>query len=146
MSAEKTLEVPIKGMDCAECTMHVQHAISELPGVESVNVFLTSEKAIVHLDPDLVDVPAIRKAVEGAGYSVPEFGDQATTTSGYANFTRSVLTLLGLVFGAVLFIIVVGEWLGLFETLTARVPFLVGLAIVLVAGFPVFRNVIRVCA
>ncbi|NOH03358.1 MAG: hypothetical protein HND47_16050 [Chloroflexi bacterium] len=23
----QTLEIPISGMDCAECTMHVQHAI-----------------------------------------------------------------------------------------------------------------------
>jgi P-type Cu+ transporter len=143
MSAEKTLEVPIKGMDCAECSLHVQHAIAELPGVESVDVFLTSEKAVVHLDPALVDVPAIRKAVEGAGYSVPEAQDETAPATGYTKFTRSVLTLLGVVFGAVLFVVVVGEWLGLFEALTARVPFLVGLAIVLVAGFPVFRNVIR---
>ncbi|MES0340673.1 MAG: cation transporter, partial [Anaerolineales bacterium] len=42
----KTTEVPIQGMDCAECTRHVQHAISELPGVESVEVYLVSEKAI----------------------------------------------------------------------------------------------------
>jgi len=123
--------------------MHVQHAIAALPGVESVDVFLTSEKAVVHLDPALVDVPAIRKAVEGAGYSLPEAQDEAAPTSGYGNFTRSVLTFLGVVFGAVLFVVVVGEWLGLFEALTARVPFLVGLAIVLVAGFPVFRSVIR---
>ena len=42
-----------------------------------------------------------------------------------------------------LFVVVVGEWLGLFETLTARVPWPVGLAAVLVAGYPVFRNVVR---
>jgi len=47
------------------------------------------------------------------------------------------------VFGAVLFIVVAGEWLGLFEEITGRVPWPVGLAIVLVGGFPVFRNVVR---
>ncbi|HKZ03035.1 MAG TPA: heavy metal-associated domain-containing protein, partial [Pyrinomonadaceae bacterium] len=67
----QTLEISVGGMDCAECTEHVQHAIAALPGVESVNVFLASEKAVVRLDPARVDVPAIRKAVEGAGYSVP---------------------------------------------------------------------------
>ena len=30
MTNLQTLEVPIKGMDCAECTRHVQHAISQL--------------------------------------------------------------------------------------------------------------------
>jgi Cd2+/Zn2+-exporting ATPase/Cu+-exporting ATPase len=50
---------------------------------------------------------------------------------------------LGIVFGAVLFIVVVGEWLGLFEALTDRVPFPIGVAIVLAFGYPVFRNVIQ---
>ncbi len=32
MAKSHTLEVPIKGMDCAECTQHVQHAIAMVPG------------------------------------------------------------------------------------------------------------------
>src|SRR5882724_9368245 len=73
MAKSQTLEVPVKGMDCAECTQHVQHAIAKLPGVESVNVLLASEKAIIQLDPTKVDLPAIREAVASAGnYVVPE--------------------------------------------------------------------------
>ncbi|MBF8283480.1 MAG: copA [Anaerolineales bacterium] len=146
MVNQQTLEVPVRGMDCAECTEHVRHAIAALPGVESVNVFLASEKAVIQLDPARVDVPAIRKAVEGAGYSVPaEAGTavQLLSQPTLAEFTNRILTLFGLVFGAVLFVVVIGEWLGLFETLTARVPWPVGLAAVLVAGYPVFRNVVR---
>lgn len=48
-----------------------------------------------------------------------------------------------MLFGAILFIVVVGEWLGVFERLTERVPWPVGLAIVLLGGWPVFLNVIR---
>src|SRR6266702_7606534 len=65
------LEIPVRGMDCAECTMHVQHALAALPGVEDVHVLLSSEKAVLQVDPALVDLPTIRKAVEGAGYTVP---------------------------------------------------------------------------
>ena len=73
MANLQNLEVPIKGMDCAECTQHVQHAISKLDGVKSVDVLLATEKAIVKLDPDKVDMPAIRRAVASTGdYSVPE--------------------------------------------------------------------------
>ena len=73
MANLQTLEVPIKGMDCAECTQHVQHAISKLDGVKSVNVLLGTEKAIIQLDSNKVDMSAIRKAVASAGdYSVPE--------------------------------------------------------------------------
>ena len=52
---------------CAEYTEHVQHAIQKLSGVESVNVLLASEKAIIRPDPDKVDMLAIRKAVASVG-------------------------------------------------------------------------------
>src|SRR5574341_1042123 len=148
MANHETLEIPIQGMDCVECTLHVKHAIAALPGVDSVEVFLASEKAVVSLDPQIADLPAIRKAVAGAGYSVPEAEspESAKNTekpAGMQDFSRMVLTLLGIVFGLVLFVVVVGEWLGLFEAVTQRVPLPVGIIIVAVAGYPVFRNVAR---
>ena len=36
MAQAHTIEVPIAGMDCTECTQHVQAAIGALPGVETV--------------------------------------------------------------------------------------------------------------
>jgi len=143
MSGMKTLEVSVAGMDCAECTLHVQHAIAALPGVESVNVFLASEKAAIRLDPTLVNLPIIRKAVEGAGYSVPDTTPHQVASSPIGDFTRPILTLFGVVFGVVLFIVVIGEWFGLFEQITDRVPWPIGVAIVLIGGYPIFRNVIR---
>ncbi len=59
------------------------------------------------------------------------------------DFTRPVLLLLGVLFGVVLFVVVVGEGLGLFETVTEHLPWYLGLAIVLAGGFPVFRKVFR---
>ena len=44
MSDLKTVEIPVHGMDCTECTQHVQKAIAMLPGVESVTVLLAAEK------------------------------------------------------------------------------------------------------
>jgi Cd2+/Zn2+-exporting ATPase/Cu+-exporting ATPase len=133
-------------MDCAECTMHVQHALADLPGVEDVHVLLSSEKAVLQIDPALVDLVTIRKAVEGAGYSVPE----PQTTKGFESnsrslttFTRPMFTFFGIVFGAVLLIVIVGEWLGLFERVTEWIPWYVGWGLVLLAGAPIFRNVLR---
>ena len=71
MAATKTIEFPVQGMDCAECALHVQHAIEKVPGVASANVLLGAEKAIVRLDANLVDLPTLQRAVEGAGYQVP---------------------------------------------------------------------------
>ena len=49
--ALRTVAFPVKGMDCAECTQHVQHALCTLPGVAEAMVSLSSEKAVVRYDP-----------------------------------------------------------------------------------------------
>jgi len=139
----KTLEVPIKGMDCADCTHHVQQALSKLDGVNSVEVFLASEKAIIDIDPAKLEMPAIRQAVASAGdYSVPDTA-QTSPVPSMADFNRRFGLLLASVFGGVLFIVIAGEWLGLFDILNDIVPFAVGAAIVIFAGWPIYRNVIR---
>ncbi|MDR5693647.1 MAG: cation-translocating P-type ATPase [Armatimonadota bacterium] len=145
MAARRILEVPIEGMDCRECTLHVRRALAELAGVKSVEVFLSSQKAVLEVDPELVDLPAIRRAVEQAGYRVPEGVDSQEPSSRLdaTSFVRSILTLLGMVFGAVLFIVVVGEWLGLLAAVTERIPWPAGFAIVLLGGYPVFWKVLR---
>src|SRR5216683_1951859 len=145
--ARTQLEVPVHGMDCAECTVHVQHALAALPGVDDVRVLLSAEKAILQIDPEHIDMPAIRQAVEGAGYTVPlsfsaREGAQPASRS-LSAFTRPILTLFGLVFGAVLLVVIVGEWLGLFERVTDVVPWYIGWGLVLLAGYPIFWNVIK---
>ena len=96
MADLQTLEVSIQGMDCAECTRHVQHAIAGLPGVQTVEVYLTAEKAVVSLDPERVDMPAIQKAVAGAGYQATEAA-AVEPVSGMTgrSFTRPLMVLLG---------------------------------------------------
>jgi P-type Cu+ transporter len=144
--ARTQLEIPVRGMDCAECTRHVQHALAALPGVGDVRILLSSEKAVLQIDPAQVDLPTICKAVEGAGYSVPETSSEeqaASTTGSLSTFTRPFLTLFGLVFGAVLLVVIVGEWLGLFERVTDWVPWYIGWGLVLLAGYPIFWNVLR---
>lgn len=140
MSSNQVLEIPIQGMDCTECTLHVQKAIAALPGVTQVDVFLASEKAVVRLDLGKVEMPAIRKAVESAGYHVADPAPAAAAGEKPENFSRSALFLLGFLFAAVLFVVIVGEWLGLFETLNQLIPFPIGVAIVVAAGYPVSRK------
>jgi P-type Cu+ transporter len=143
MTLNQTIEVPIKGMDCAECTQHVQHAISRLDGVNSVEVLLATEKAVIRLDPNRVQLADIRKAVAGAGdYSVPETAEVSPIVT-QAEFNRKFNILLVSVFSGVLFIVIAGEWLGLFDALNQLIPFPIGAALVLVVGFPIYRNVIR---
>ena len=143
MQQTQTIEVPIAGMDCAECTQTVQRALTSLHGIEKADVFLSSEKAIIQLDPSLVKMTDIRTVVKNAGYSIPEKTEESTSDSGLGNFSRRIFTVLGLVFGAVILLVVAGEWLGLLDGLTQLIPFPIGVGLVLLGGAPIFLNVIR---
>ena len=143
MANLQTLEIPISGMDCAECTQHVQHAIEKLPGVQSVNVFLGTEKAVVQLDPTQVDVPTIRTAVQGAGYDVPASDSPKVDPVSMGDFNRRLTILLVSVFAIILSVVIFGEGLGLFDFLNDLIPFPLGVVIVIAGGYPVFMNVIR---
>ena len=143
VSRSKTIDVPIEGMDCAECTRHVKHAIEQVSGVDAVEVYLVSEKAVIQHQPGSLDDAAIRKAVASAGYAVPPSQSQDAPIPTPPDYTRSILSLLGILFGVILFIVVVGEWLGLFERISAQIPWPVSLAIVILIGYPAFLNVIR---
>lgn len=143
MADSKTIEIPISGMDCVECTQHVRHAIEKLPGVRSVNVFLGTEKAVVQLDPVQVDMSAIRAAVQGAGYDVPRSDTPQPAPVSLGDFNRRLMILLVSVFVIILSVVIFGEGLRLFDFLNERVPFLIGLALVSAGGYPVFVNVIR---
>jgi Cd2+/Zn2+-exporting ATPase/Cu+-exporting ATPase len=143
MASEHTLEIPIQGMDCAECTRHVQQAIAGVPDVQSVDVLLGAEKAVIRHTGHQPDLQAIKLAVQAAGYAVPDERAGSAAAKTETAFGRPVLVFFGVVFGAILFIVVVGEWLGVFESLTNRLPWPVWLTLVLAGGYPVFRNVLR---
>jgi Cd2+/Zn2+-exporting ATPase/Cu+-exporting ATPase len=142
MTEIETIDVSLPRLDCAEDAKEVERTVGALPGVQAVIVSLAAQKAVIRFDPQRADRSAIEKALAGTSCCAPAArrDDHARPFGG---FTRHVLTLFGIVFGAVLLIVVVGEWLGIFETLTRRVPWPFGLAVVLIGGYPLFRTVIR---
>ncbi len=143
------IELPVVGMDCAHCAQSVQQALAAVPGVVSVDVLLGAEKAILEVAPGFDDRSPLREAVAGAGYTSPVPNSTAPTTNqmddgpSAAAISRRVLTILSIVAAVVLLLVVGGEWLGWLDPLTDRVPFPVGVALVVAFGFPVFRNVVR---
>ncbi len=66
-SPATTQTLGIEGMTCASCVLHVEKALSAVPGVTAVSVNLATESARIESDgrPALA---ALRAAVEGAGY------------------------------------------------------------------------------
>jgi P-type Cu+ transporter len=129
-------------MDCADCARHVQQALVAMPGVAGVEVLLTAEKAIVHLSEPPASLPALRQAVSDAGYSSPVTAEPSPDIP-LAASARTIFTFFGVLFGVVLFVVVIGEWLGLLETITKRLPWPLMLAAILVGGYPIFRNVLQ---
>ncbi len=144
-------------MDCASCAAHVRSALERVDGVDSADVRVAAEKAVVEYDDSRTRFDDLAHAVVSAGYSVaadrlpPGMPDGEDGASGAAaeraaearGFTRRALGVTGLLFGFILVVVVAGEWLGLFDMATERVPFPLGAAIVALVGWPAFRGVIR---
>ena len=79
----ETVDLPITGMSCGSCVRAVEHALSELDGVETVTVNLAAEQARVIYDPNAVDEPAFQRALKAYGYGVkPSRSQTVLTVSG----------------------------------------------------------------
>ncbi|MBX5478244.1 MAG: cation-translocating P-type ATPase, partial [Pyrinomonas methylaliphatogenes] len=135
-NGQRTIELGLSGVDCATCVRRVQESIARLPGVEDVRVAPSARKVIIRFDPKLIDLAAIRKAIERAGYSV---ADLPSTAPALVRRTK----ILVILFSAVLCGIVAGEWFGVWKRVNEFVPFPLGVGVVIVSGLPIFRNVLR---
>ena len=60
----------IGGMSCGGCVASVERAVRALPGIEAVQVDLTSSSAKVAFDAAQIDASQIKHAIEEAGYDV----------------------------------------------------------------------------
>lgn len=69
---EKTRRTILKigGMHCAGCVNSIQRCISDVPGVNKVEVNLATEKATLEFDQTKVKLDSIEKAIEEIGYKV----------------------------------------------------------------------------
>ena len=67
---ELLISLPIKGMTCAACVMHVEHALLDTPGVVSASVNLVTEKAAVGLESEFVPLEELRHSITDAGYDI----------------------------------------------------------------------------
>jgi copper ion binding protein len=67
----ETVTMNVKGMTCGGCVASVTRVLKAVPGVESVDVKLQPGQATVRYDASKVAVPALKDAIERAGYDVP---------------------------------------------------------------------------
>jgi Cu+-exporting ATPase len=141
--AAKTIELNIKGMDCAECVTHVEHAVSALPGVSRAQVFLMTEKGIVEFDPTRVNEQKIIRAIESAGYHANIAGAPIAQQNRVTLLADRVrLAFIGTV-GVLAVAAFVAERTGLLESALNRIPPWLALLAVLAGGAPIFIAAIK---
>ncbi|MBI4881369.1 MAG: copper-translocating P-type ATPase [Planctomycetes bacterium] len=66
----RRVDLPVTGMSCGACVRHVEKALRESKGVESVTVNLATERATVQFDPAVTSLAALAAAVNDAGYAL----------------------------------------------------------------------------
>ncbi len=66
----KQITLPIQGMTCASCVVHVEGGLNEVEGVEKASVNLANERATVQFDPEKTTVDQMVAAVRDVGYDV----------------------------------------------------------------------------
>jgi copper chaperone len=66
----ETVTLKIDGMTCGGCVASVERVLKAVPGVAATKVQLSPGLAEVSFDPAQTGVPALRAAVEAAGYDI----------------------------------------------------------------------------
>ncbi|MCL7422504.1 MAG: sulfite exporter TauE/SafE family protein [Methylobacter sp.] len=64
----KHYELPVTGMQCAECENHIVEAVAELPGIIKAQASFTDETLTLDLDDDIISLKTVCAAVKSAGY------------------------------------------------------------------------------
>ena len=70
MPGEMQLTLPITGMTCANCVATVERNLKKVDGVSQAAVNLSSERATVEYDPNLVTLDDVIQRVRRAGYDI----------------------------------------------------------------------------
>ncbi len=65
-------ELPVKGLSCAACVRRVESAVKALKGVVEASANLALGRVAVEFIPGEVSLAQIKRAIEEAGYEVPE--------------------------------------------------------------------------
>ena len=141
--AAKTIELSVKGMDCAECALHVEHAVGALPGVAKAQVFLMTERGVVTFDPSQVNEQRIVRAVESVGYRASVAGQEAAQNNRAARLADTARLAFVAGVGLLAMAAFVVERTGLAEAAMARIPPWLALLAVLAGGAPIFIAAVK---
>ena len=66
----QTITLKVEGMSCGGCVASVERVLKSVPGVVVTKVQLSPGLAEVSFDPARTGVPALKTAIEAAGYDI----------------------------------------------------------------------------
>ncbi len=64
------LQMKVGGMHCSLCTESIRKAVGRIDGVQSVQVSIAHEEALIQYDPARVNAMVLQEALEDLGYTV----------------------------------------------------------------------------
>lgn len=76
--ASDTAKLSVDGMTCSGCVKSVKSALEKVDGVESAQVDLKSNSAVVAFNPEKTTLESMEKAVADAGYSAKPQSEEQT--------------------------------------------------------------------
>ena len=136
----QTTELTIKGMDCAECAMHIEERLRKIEGVFSAQVLLTAEKGIVSFDPARTTPEVMVRAIDELGYRAETQISASPKTNRLVALADLVrLVFLATVAGLALIGLLV-ERLGILNNVVAQIPVSMVILAILLGGLPIFKS------
>ena len=67
----RKVNIDVEGMTCAACSSRIQKVLDKKEGVESSNVNLLSNKAVIEYDEEKISKDELIKSIEKTGFEVP---------------------------------------------------------------------------
>lgn len=136
--------IPVVGMACAACSVHVERTLNSLQGVHSAAVSLPGRSALVDYDEHVISPEEMKRAINNIGYDLvidEEQSVEAIEQNEYSLLRRKVI--LSWVF-AVLCMAVSMRWIDLgAKNIVNQVALLLALANFLCCGRAFFINAWR---
>ncbi len=71
-TVNKKIELPVSGMTCSACELHIEGEVKKLSGVSFVKASYEKKSAVVEFDETKINADKIIAAINGTGYKVEE--------------------------------------------------------------------------
>lgn len=66
----KTITFKLSGLHCTSCSLNIDDALEDLPGVISASTSYAKQESVITYDPALADPLQFRPEIENLGYKV----------------------------------------------------------------------------